>query len=61
MQAPPHAAHLSAVGTLFAWAVSALTAAEPVISAICGIVGIVSGCFAIAWYRKRLSGGEPPP
>lgn len=54
MQLPPHVAHTGAAGALFAWLITLANTTEPVISAICGIVGIISGCFAIAWYRKRL-------
>lgn len=65
MQAPPQAAHTGAIGALFAWLLAQATTAEPIIASICGLVGIVSGCFAIAWYWKRLKqkfdDGSPPP
>lgn len=53
-QIPNHAAHTGAALSIGSWIVGLLASAEPVISAICGIVGIISGGFAIAFYVKRL-------
>lgn len=60
-QIPPQAAHAGAAVSIASWAVGVLVSAQPVISAICGLLGIVSACYAIAWYRKRLNAEEPPP
>lgn len=61
MQAPAHAAHASVVGTFFAWLIALASTAEPIISSVCGLLGIVSACYAIAWYRKRLGDKQEPP
>lgn len=51
---PAPAAHTGTAVSIVTAVLSFAASAEPVVSVVCACVGIVSGAFAIAFYRKRL-------
>lgn len=53
-QVPTSVGHTGAAVSIGSWLVTVAAHGEPIVAFLCGIVGIISGAFAIAVHWRRL-------